>query len=102
MKVPGIVAHGQMQLFTKQLGIFMYKYRKSLLPKSFNNMFVDMKAVHNYNTRGKENYRHDIHKLTSVLTLGPRLWNNLPREIKGASCISIFKKRLVRHLKEEK
>ena len=61
-----------------------------------------MQTVHNYNTRGKENYRYDIHKLTSVLSLGPRLWNNLPKEIKGATSISVFKNGIVKHLKEEK
>ena len=88
------------QLFNKELGMFMYKYHKSLLPKSFDNMFINMKSVHNYNTRGKENYRQDIHKLTSVLTLGPRLWNTLPRETKEATSISMFKNCFVRHLKD--
>ena len=88
------------QLFNKELGIFMYKYHKGLLPSSFNNMFIDMKTIHNYNTRGKENYRHDIHRLVSVLSLGPRFWNSLPREIKEATSVSMFKKYLVKHLKE--
>ena len=90
------------QLFSKELGIFMYKYHNCLLPSSFNNMFIDMKAIHNYNTRGKENYRHDIHKLSSVLNLGPRLWNGLPREIKDAKSISMFKSCFVKHIKEVK
>ena len=90
------------QLFNKELGLFMYKYYKNLLPRAFDNMFVDMKSVHNYNTRGKNNYRQDIHKLTSILSVGPRIWNFLPKGIKEASSISTFKKYLTHHLKEEK
>ena len=89
------------QLFNKELGIFMYKYYKGLLPCSFNNMFIDMKTIHNYNTRGKDNYRHDVHRLTSVLSLGPRLWNSLPKELKHATSISMFKNGLVRYLKDD-
>ena len=84
------------QLFSKEVRMFMYKYHNRLLPPSFNNMFVEMKSVHNYNTRGRENYRHDIHKLSSILTLGPRLWNSLPRNIKEAKCISMFKKSILK------
>jgi hypothetical protein len=33
-----------------QLGKFMYLYRNNLLPKSFENLFIRMSQVHNYNT----------------------------------------------------
>ena len=88
------------QLFNKDLGVFMFKYHKSLLPRSFDDMFINMKTIHNYNTGGRDNYRADIHKWTNVLTRGPRLWNSLPKEIKAAKHISEFKKGIVKYLKD--
>ena len=67
------------QLYTKELGIFMYKYHKHLLPRSFDNIFTNMKSIHNYDTRGKDNYRAEVHRLNdvyftlSVLLIGPWL-----------------------------
>ncbi len=86
------------KLYKKELSIFMYKYHHSMLPRSFNNMFTNMKNVHNYDTRNKESYRSEIHKLTDVMSLGPRLWNSLPSKIKAAKSISQFKNAVVKHL----
>jgi len=37
-------------LYKKDLGLFMYKYHEGVLPKSFDNLFTNMKDVHSYNT----------------------------------------------------
>lgn len=55
------------ELYQKELCIFVYKYDKGLLPKSFDNVFKDMKGIHKYDTRNKDNYRYEIHKLNTVL-----------------------------------
>ena len=38
-------------MYDKALGIFMYKYKNGLLPKSFNDMFENFESIHNYDTR---------------------------------------------------
>ena len=69
-----------MNFIKKELFIFMYKYDKGLLPKSFDNVFKDMKGIHKYDTRNKDKYRYEIHKLNTVLSTGPKIWNGLPIE----------------------
>ena len=87
------------QLYKKELGIFMYKYHNGLLPRSFDNVFINMKSIHNYDTRGKDNYRAEVHRLNNGLSLGPRLWNSLPKEMKEANCLSKFKTGIKEFLK---
>ena len=77
----------------------MYKYHNGLLPRSFDNVFIIMKSIHNYDTRGKDNYRAEVHRLNDVLSLGPRLWNSLPKEMKEANCLSKFKTGIKEFLK---
>ena len=88
-------------LYNKELCIFMYKHQNGLLPRSFNHMFINMSNIHNYNTRNKQSYRSEFHKLRNVMTLGPKLWNALPNEIKVAKHISDFKNKIVGHLKNK-
>ena len=87
------------QLYKKELGIFMYKYHNGLLPRSFDNVFINMKSIHKYDTRGTDNYRAEVHRLNNVLSLGPRLWNSLPKEMKEANCLSKFKTGIKEFLK---
>ena len=86
-------------LYERELGIFMYKYRHGLLPKSFDLLFVNLESIHNYNTRNKENYRLDIHKTKSVLTSGPKLWNSLPCDLRTATSVKAFKDNISIYIK---
>ena len=45
-----------------------------------------------------DSYRSEIHKLTDVMSLGPRLWNSLPSEIKAAKYVNKFKNAIVNHM----
>ena len=90
------------ELYQKELCIFMYKYNKGLLPKSFDNVFKDMKGIHKYDTRHKDNYCYEIHKLNNVLSSGPKAWNGLPSDIKSAIHFHGFKRKIVNHIKQIK
>ena len=70
-----------------------------MLPKSFDNMFTNMESIHGYNTRNKDSYRPEIHKVKNIISLGPTIWNSLPRDIRTIKNISAFKKAVVSHLK---
>ena len=71
----------------------------SILPKSFDHLFVNLESIHDYNTRNKKNYRLDIHRTKSVLTNGPKLWNSLPYDLKTASSVKTFKANMSIHIK---
>ena len=83
------------ELYDKELGIFMYKYKNGLLPLSFDHVFTELQSVHNYDTRNKTNFRYDIHKIKSVFTTGPKLWNNLSKSIKTAKSLNSFKTAII-------
>jgi len=86
-------------LFKKECCIFMYKYNNGMLPKVFDNMFTDMKSIHDYDTRNKDSLRPEIHKVTNIITIGPKVWNSLPKNIKAVKNISAFKKGVINLLK---
>ena len=45
------------QLYEYNLGIFMFLFKKQVLPDMFNSLFVQNSDVHNYNTRTKSHLR---------------------------------------------
>ena len=80
---------------------FVYKQRCRILPQVFNDYYH---VVSDRVTRSRKN--NDLHiefarttcKMKSIKILGARLWNDLPSNIKEATCIKQFKKR-VKHFK---
>ena len=85
-----------------QLGCFMYQYTTNLLPKCFENYFINRNEVHNHNTRTSNNlsiatYRTNL-KYFSLKVAGPILWNSLDKKIKESQSINIFKIRLKNEL----
>ncbi len=54
-------------LYKKECCIFMYKYDNNILSKSFDNMFTNMESIHGCNTRNKDSYRPEIHKIKKYL-----------------------------------
>ena len=90
------------KIYSFHLGKFMYLYYKEMLPPSFNNFFLCVKQVHNYNTRNSNLLfvpfcRTKIRQF-SVIYQGVKLFNSLPRDIYGASSISCFRKSLKEYL----
>ena len=64
----------------KELGIFMYKYKTSLLPTSFDHLFTNLESIHNYDiyTRNKTNYVFKFIKQNLFLPMAQ--WTSLPYE----------------------
>ena len=69
----------------------MHNFKAGMLPTSFDHLFTNLESVHNYDTRNKTNYRFEIHKIKSVLTNRPKLWNSLPHDIEMVSSVKTFK-----------
>ena len=89
------------QLYNKELGLFMYKYKNGMLPISFDHVFTELGENHNYYTRNKTNFRNEIHKIKSAFTTGPKFWNMLPKSVKNATTLNSLKKAISSFLQNE-
>ena len=61
------------QLYNKELGLFMYKYKNGMLPISFDHVFTELGENHNYYTRNKTNSRNEIHEIKNFLYHGAKI-----------------------------
>ncbi len=81
-------------MYVKQVSIFMFKYKHCLLPSSFNNFFTIHSANHTYNTRNKGDFQIPIHRIKTISTTGPKIWNDLPNDVKSANSLGQFKNKI--------
>ena len=75
-----------------QIGKIMYQYKAGLLPKCFDNIFLETNQVHGYNTRSSKSFyifscRTNIRQF-SIRFQVPKFFNSLSNDIKTS--ISIF------------
>ena len=85
-------------LYTFQLGQFMYNYNNNSLPCIFHSMFPKNQSFHNYPTRRSNEFhlpllRTLLAQKTFIYT-GPRVWNSFDKDIKVAKSLYSFKKKL--------
>lgn len=78
-----------------KLGIFMYKYVRSVLPDIFNDYFLSHSTKHSFNTRNKQHYILPLYRLkisqsNSVKYKGAKLWNLLSRKLKTVNTLNLF------------
>ena len=81
-------------IYKLQIGKFMYQHKSSLLPYSFNNMFLVTRQVHSYGTISSELFylpqcRTNIRKF-SISFQGPKFFNSLSFEIRNAISTASF------------
>ena len=93
------------ELYTLEIGKFMYRSNKNMLPSSFDQYFDEIK--HNYQTRSRTNNnlvmpmpRTDIGK-QSIKFTGVKIWSDIPLEIKNANSLDNFSKCLKAHIINE-
>ena len=72
-------------MYTKEVAIFMFKYKNDMLPVSFDTFFTVNRENHNYNTRNRNDFEIQMHKMKTIFTIGPNMWNELPTNIKNAT-----------------
>ena len=86
------------QIRTFQIGEFMYRFDRSLLPPIFNNYFQLSSHVHSHFTRYSFSYRRTYARtntrLFSIKSAGISTWEKIPREIRLSPSIWVFKKKL--------
>ena len=85
-------------LYSFQLGQFMYNYNNNTLPSVFNRMFPKNQSFHSYPTRQSNEFhlpllRTLLAKNTFIYT-GPQFWNSLGDDIKNSSTLNAFKSNL--------
>ena len=77
---------------------FMFKYEIGLLPNIFDTFFSKNSSIHSYNTRQSNVYHiHSVRLTFSQFCLrfkGPKLWNNVPENIKLIKNLNMFKKKI--------
>ena len=90
------------EIYSLQLGIFMFLLNNNKLPHIFDTMFQRNQHFHNYPTRQSGSYH-----LPKTRTLfanhiftfaGPKLWNSLPPSLTQLKSIHSFKRKLKRSL----
>jgi len=84
------------KLYEFQCAIFMYMCHKNVLPGSLLMYFDVNSTVHNYETRSANNYRLPLIRTNafqkSIFFKGPKIWNEIPNDIKSSLSLNVFKK----------
>ena len=83
------------ELFKLELSKFMYKFVNGKLPGNFDDYFLEITTKHNYQTRvSKDNFfipRKNSRKgFNSLNYLGPKLWSEIPQNIKSKKSLNSF------------
>ena len=85
-------------LYSCQLGQFMYNYNNNSLPQAFNNMFPKNQSFHNYPTRRSNEFHLPLLRTllaqNTFIYTGPRFWNSLDNVIRNARSLNSFKSKL--------
>jgi len=86
-----------------QTALFMFKFTKDRLPRTFSNYFIRATSSHHYSTRSSQSgYLIPSVKTTvrqrNIRYRGPVIWNKLPTEIQKLSSLFLFKTRLEKYL----
>ena len=82
-------------MFKLELGKFMHNFNRGILPVNFRNYFTKLNSQHNHQTRAtKYNFflpRKNTNKgLKSLNFLGPKLWSEIPDDIRNVNNVKYF------------
>ena len=85
-------------IYSLNLGTFMYQLKKKDLPKVFHNMFTTNNEYHNYPTRQASFYHlprtRTLFANKIFTNSGPKFWNSLSPEIRETNTVYTFKRKL--------
>ena len=89
-------------MYTLELGVFMYRFSINDLPLSFKYYFKKRSDIHKYQTRHTNDLQLTNNKKTfsdqCIRTNGPVLWNSLPEKIRKSKTVKHFRIQFKRHL----
>ena len=78
-------------VYKLELGKFMFKYHITALPEIFNNYFLLLEQIHNFDTRNKCNQNYFLNTIRtnsgkcSIKFCGAKLWTQIPSNLKSSS-----------------
>ena len=78
------------ELYNLEIAKFMRNHTDGSLPNCFASFFVESRYLHSYNTRSSHSRNYNISNFRtcrgqrSIQFLGPKLWNDIPSEIRNA------------------
>ena len=82
-------------MYTLELGVFMYKFSINDLPVAFTNYFRKRSSIHDNPTRHINDFDLTNNKKLfsdhNIRTCGPILWNSLPTAIKDSKSVNHFR-----------
>ena len=82
-------------MYTLELGVFMYRFSIGDLPVAFKNYFSKRSDIHEYPTRHVNDLNLTNNKKSfsdhTIRTRGPILWNSLPKSIKECKSVKHFR-----------
>ena len=85
-------------MYTLELGVFMYKFYINDLPVAFNDYFKNRSDIHDYPTRQINNLTLSLNRKSfsdhAIRTSGPHLWNSLPEKLKDSKTVKQFRNQL--------
>ena len=89
------------QFIAYDTAVMMYKVQKDLVPHETVESFEPFRFTHSYNTRSSDSEDFQLYKALScsgqrsiAYAEGSKTWNELPRYIKEAQSLDVFKDRL--------
>ena len=92
------------QLFSLDLGIFVFKAENGLIPDQFNEMYPKNKTIHSHGTRAdclfiQRTNQTARQKLISVSD--SKFWNEIPFDIRNSQSLNVFRKKYREFLMEQ-
>ena len=93
------------QINEEKTALFMFRYFNKMLPATFDSFFTLNRDFHSHHTRSSTKihitYVRTNYNKHSFKYKGSQVWNKLPKTVKTAKSIYIFKKKIKRYLLNE-
>ena len=88
-------------MYTLELGVFMYKYSTNDLPVAFKEYFMKRSDIHDYPTRHVNNLNLTNNRKSfsdHAIRNGPILWNSLSKTIRESKSVKHFRNQFKQNL----
>ena len=95
------------QLFSLDLGVFVFKAINGLIPDQFNEMYSKSNTVHSHGTSAATTdclfveRTHLTARRKSISVSGSKLWNEIPFDIRNSQSLNVFEKKYKEFLMDQ-
>ena len=89
-------------MYSLELGVFMYRYSMNDLPDLFNGYFTKRSDIHGYQTRHVNDLNLTNNKKAfsdhSIRATGPTFWNSIDKKTKTCKSVKHFRNQLKQNM----